>query len=224
MTAPQHPPHLLVASETRDFHHMVRKHMTPGDIFLEIGCSFGECTKLLGELGFSGVALDHAAAAVTQARQAVDGYAGITVVQADARDMAQVQRLCPAPSVILLDVGGTEPLDKVTSLLRLVLKTFHSRLILVKSEELAELASVITHYTLPDEPRLLAPFEATTTPRQLIELSHSAVVNDRLFALHRLRRAIHHEEVLKRIEEMCHDESPTVRKQAMHALKSTQIS
>ncbi len=143
MTDLQTQPRVLVASETRDFRQMVRDHLTPNDVFLEIGCSFGACTQLLGELGIGGVALDHAADVVAQARAAVADYANITVEQADARDMAQVQALCPNPSVILLDLGGSEPLDKVTSVLRLALKTFHPRLMIVKSEELAELASLI---------------------------------------------------------------------------------
>lgn len=212
-------PQIIITSETDDFRHKVRQNITPEDTFLEIGCSFGECTKLLGELGCSGVALDHAADAVAQTRQLVADHASITVEQTDARDMAVIRDLCPAPSVILVDIGGNEPLDKVTALLRLILKTFHPRLVLVKSMELAELASLIQEYALPNRPHLLAAFEESAIPQHLLALSHSPVMNDRLFALQRLRHSIQQPEVLNRIREMCDDDSPTVRRQAKHALK-----
>lgn len=212
-------PELIVTGETDDFHHMVRQHVTPDDVFLEIGCSFGECTKLLGELGCSGVAVDHAADAVAQARDLVAAYPTIQVVQADARDIAAIHDLCPAPSVILVDIGGNEPVEKVSALLRLILKTFQPRLLIVKSMELAELASLIQSYTLPNRPHLLATFEESPAPQHLLALSHSPVMNDRLFALQRLRHVIEQEAVLARIRAMCDDESPTVRRQANHALK-----
>lgn len=212
-------PQILIASETDDFRQMVQRHVTPNDTFLEIGCSFGECTQLLGKLGVNGVAVDHSANAVAQAQQAVSDYAGITVEQVDARDMDRVQRLCPAPSVILLDIGGNESLDKVTSLLRLVLKTFQPRLIMVKSMELAELTALIADFTLPNQPHLLTPFDDSATPQHLLALSRSPVMNDRLFALHRLRRLIDQDDVFQRIKEMSEDASPTVRRQALHALK-----
>lgn len=211
---------IIVASETRHFRHQAQKMITTDDFFLEIGCSFGECTKLFAKLGFSGVAVDHASDAVVRARQRLKDYTSISVIQADARDIEQIRTLCPAPSVILIDIGGNEPLPKVTSLLRLVLKTFRPRLILVKSMELAELSSIIQAFSLPDRPHLLAPLEKTTIPHQLIDLSNSPLVNDRLFALQRLRPFAQQDEVLKRIEEMCHDENGTVRKRAIHILKS----
>ena len=43
-------------------------------------------------------------------------------------------------------------------------------------------------------------------------------MNNRLFALQQLKHTIQHEAVRNRIEEMRHDESPTVRKQANHIL------
>ena len=101
---------IIVTSETRHFRHQAQNMVTAEDFFLEIGCSFGECTRLLAKLGFSGVAVDHAIDAVTKTRQLLNGYAGISVVQADARDMEHIRQICPAPSVILIDIGGNEPL------------------------------------------------------------------------------------------------------------------
>lgn len=224
MVAQPTQPQIIVTSETPDFRQQARQHITPEDLFLEIGCSFGACTRLLGELACTGVAIDHGADAVTKTRQLVAAYPAITVAQVDARDIAHLHSLCPEPTVILLDVGGNEALEKVTALLRLILKTFCPRLILVKSIELAELAAIIQDYTLPNQPHLLAPFEETALPRQLLELSHSPVMNDRLFALQRLRHAANQHEVLQRIEELCQDESPTVRRQAKHALKHARHS
>lgn len=220
MTSAQTYPQIIITSETPDFRQMARAHVRPNDVFLEIGCSFGECTKMLGEMGCRGVALDHGADAVAKARGLVVDYASIVVAQADARDLAHIHTLCPAPSVILLDVGGNEPVDKVTSLLRLILKTFQPRLIIVKSMELAELASLIQEFTLPNQPHLLVPFVGDDTPHQLLALSHSPVMNDRLFALQKLRHYISQESVIERIATMCEDESPTVRRQANHAIKS----
>ncbi len=219
MNAPQTHPRIVVVAETRDFRRLAQETITVDDVFLEIGCSFGECTKLLGELGFSGTSLDHSADAVAQARRAVAGYPGISVVQTDVRDTADVFRLCPQPSVILFDVGGSEPLDKVFSLLRLILKTFRPRCLLVRSIELAELSSMIQEIHLPDRPRLLAPSDRSEIPHQLIELSRSPVVKDRLYAIQRMRRSIRQADVRNRMEELCVDESPGVRKQARHALK-----
>lgn len=219
MTAPQTQPRIVVVAETRDFRRLAQEIITVDDVFLEIGCSFGECTKLLGDLGFSGIALDHSADAVTQARQAVAGYSGISVAQTDVRDMADVFQLCPEPSVILFDVGGSEPLDKVFSLLRLILKTFSPRCLLVRSIELAELASMIQEIHLPDRPHLLVPFDQSEVPHQLIELSRSPVAKDRLYAIQRMRRSIRQRDVRNRLEELSVDESPGVRKQARHALR-----
>lgn len=210
---------IIVASETRHFRHQAQNMITTDDFFLEIGCSFGECTKLFAKLGFSGVAVDHSNDAVVRARQLLNGYSSISVVQADARDIQNIRKLCPAPSVILIDIGGNEPLPKVTSLLRLVLKTFRPRLILVKSMELAELSSIIQAFSLPDRPHLLSPLEKNTIPHQLIDLSNSPFVNDRLFALQRLRPLVQQDEVLRRIKKMCHDENGTVRKRAIHILE-----
>ncbi|MGB0387337.1 MAG: class I SAM-dependent methyltransferase [Ardenticatenaceae bacterium] len=211
---------IIVASETRHFRHQAQKMVTAEDFFLEIGCSFGECTRLFAKLGLRGVSVDHSSDAVTRARQLLGGYAGISVVQADARDIEHIRQICPAPSVILIDIGGNERLPKVTSLLRLVLKTFRPRLILVKSMELAELSSIIQVFSLPNVPHLLAPLEESSIPHQLIDLSKSPLVNDRLFALQRLRRSVEQNEVLKRIEEMRHDENGTVRKRAIHILEN----
>lgn len=212
-------PKLTVVAESRDFRQQAGRLLEPEDLFLEIGCSFGECTKVLAEKGCRGIALDHSADAVALARKALVGYPDISVIQMDARDMADIQRLCPHPSVILFDVGGNESLDKVISLLRLVLKSFRPRLILVRSMELAELASLIQAILLPDRPHLLAPFTDDDIPRPLLELSHSPVVKDRLYAIQRFRRVIDHPDVTSRLEELCADESRTVRKQARHALR-----
>lgn len=218
MNPSSNPPQIIVTSDTRDFRSLAQQRITVNDFFLEIGCSYGGCTKLLGDLGFRGIALDHSAEAVTRTRRVIEEYPGISVVQADARDTVLVHTLCPDPSVILLDIGGRETLDKVTALLRLLLKTFHPGLILVKSIELAELSSIIRSYHIPKEPSLLAHFEDDGIPHQLMELSRSPVINDRLFALRRLRRFRRQEEVLKRIEEMQTDASPKVRKLAMRIL------
>lgn len=217
MNGPQTQPRIVVVAETRDYRRLAQETITVDDVFLEIGCSFGECTKLLGELGFGGMALDHSADAVAQACRAVEDYPRVSVVQTDVRDIAHVLRLCPQPSVILFDVGGRESLDKVISLLRLVLKTFRPRCLLVRSIELAEFSSLIQETYLPDRPRLLVPFEGSTVPHQLLELSRSPVVKDRLYAIQRMRRSIRQQDVLERIEELCFDESPAVRKQARHA-------
>lgn len=101
---------IIVASETRHFRHQAQSMITADDFFLEIGCSFGECTKLLAKLGFSGIAVDHSSNAVTRARQRLNRYPSISVVQADARDIEQIRKICPTPSVILIDIGGNERL------------------------------------------------------------------------------------------------------------------
>ena len=219
MPADQPHPKLIVVAEARDYRRQAQRLLAPADCFLEIGCSFGECTKVLGEMGCRGVALDHSADAEALASEVMAGYPGISVVQMDARDMADIQRLCRQPTAILFDVGGNEALDKVISLLRLVLKSFRPRLLLVRSMELAELASLIDDIHLPDRPHLLAPFVDDAIPHQLIELSRSPVVKDRLYAIQRFRRVIEVPEVIDRLEAMCQDESPTVRKQARHALR-----
>ena len=218
MIDPQTRPQIIVVSESNDFRRMARKKITSEDVFLEIGCSFGECTRILGELGCSGVALDNSESVVAKAVVAVATFSGISVVQADARDMAHIHSLCPSPSVILFDVGGNEQLDKVTSLLRLVLQTFRPRLLLVRSMELAELSSLIEDYYLPNCPHLLAPLENAAIPHQLLGLSHSPVVTDRLFALQKLRDSARQSEVRARIKEMRHDENKQVRKLAKHVL------
>lgn len=219
MNPSQTYPQIIVAAESRDFRRRALETIRVDDFFLEIGCSFGECTKLLGEQGCRGLALDHSAQTVELARQAVTAYPDISVIQIDARDMADIHRLCPEPSVILFDIGGNETLDKVISMLRLILKTFRPRVLLVRSMELAELSFLIQDIYLPDRPHLLDAFAESGAPLQLLELSRSPVVKDRLYAIQRFRRAIEQPEVLKRLEEMRGDESPTVRKQAKHALE-----
>ena len=90
MSEDQIRPELIVTAETRDFRRLALNRIAADDFFLEIGCSFGECTKLLGERGCRGLALDHSAAAVELARQGVADHSEISVVQIDARDMADV--------------------------------------------------------------------------------------------------------------------------------------
>ena len=178
-----HRPRILVASETPHFHQFVRQHITLDDFVLEIGCSFGACTQILVEIGCRGVAVDNSGDAVTKTRALMADSKQIIVEQADARDMGMIYSLCPEPSAILFDVGGNEPLDKISSLTRLLLKTFRPRVLIIKSMELAELMSIVEDYTLPNQPHLLTPPEDTLLPHQLLDLTYSPVMNDRLFAL-----------------------------------------
>ncbi|NDJ54240.1 MAG: class I SAM-dependent methyltransferase [Chloroflexi bacterium] len=217
-------PRIILVAQTLDYRQVARETLTTEDVFLEIGCAGGECTTLLAKDGFKGLALDHTPDLVARAAERVAHYPQITVAELDARDIAELQRLCPRPTVILVDIGGTEALDKVASLLRLLFKSFRPRLYIVKSRELALLADMIQEVHLPDRPPAISPLEMREVQHQLIDLSHSSVINDRLFALKRLRSYLEKKEVLERVQQMTADESNSVRRLAQHTLRHYETS
>lgn len=145
---------IIVVSSVEDFRGLAGSEVGEEHLVLEIGCSTGKTTRRLAKRCARVVAVDVSSEAVDQTREELAGFDNVEVVRGDARDIVALKRLMPEPDVIFLDIGGRALLDNVATLLRQCLRAFRPRLIVVRSHELAEVASLITEARPPAQPRL----------------------------------------------------------------------
>ena len=216
---------LHVVSSVNCYRGFVQKHVTDQDRVLEVGCSSGGTTRLLGCVAARVLAVDHSAEMVEETRTATEGMASVVVRQYDVRELVQIQAEMPSPTVVFFDVGGDTRVDKVLALLRPCLLRLRPRLWVVRSIELAAISSQITEVEAPKEsPLLAAPPLRPVDHREraipeLLELSQSPSANDRLFAARRLRTFRETPAVAARLEEMLEDPSARVQKLLRAMLK-----
>ena len=208
-------PEIVVVSSVEDYRRLARDRVAGEDAVLEIGCSTGKATAVLARTGARIVAIDSGTAVLAKARAALAGAENVEIVRGDARDVAALKDLLPEPDVIFLDIGGTALLDNVAGMLRQCLLAFRPRLIVVRSHELAEVASRISKASPPERARLVRD---TAPPRNralkaLLDLSRSERAGNRLFAVRKLRR-LTAAAAKQRLAELADDPSPAVRKAA----------
>jgi SAM-dependent methyltransferase len=183
------------------------------DTVLEIGCSTGETTRILAQRCARVVAVDVGEAVMTQAQSSIAACPNVTLVQMDGRDGTTLGSLLSAPDLIFLDIGGKALLGNVASLLRVCLRTFAPRTIVVRSLELAAVLGLVTEIEPPDEPDVFRPLPSgglRSALPDLLDLSRSYVATDRIFAARKLRQlAI--PEAQARLQEMADDPDRRVR-------------
>lgn len=212
---------VLVVSSIDRYRQMARELPGETDRILEIGCSTGESTRLLAQRAAQVVAVDVSAELVARLQAELAGCSKVQVARIDGRNTPQLVALLPDPTLIFVDIGGTAHLDNVALQLRLCLKAFAPRLLVVRSFELATFAGLLTLVEPPETPAL-APQDTsdpqTHTLQHLLDLSHSSNTDSRVFAVHRLRD-LDAEEARQRLQQLADDPHRRVRRAAQLALR-----
>jgi SAM-dependent methyltransferase len=216
MAAEDRKPDIILASDVEDFRRIARENVCAHEAVLEIGCSTGVTTQLVGSACGRLVAVDCSIQMAEETARRMAGLTNVQVVRADARDIEKLISLLPEPDVILLDVGGTAFMDTVAFLLRQYLKVFRPRLIIVRNYELAEVASLIRQVAPPRSPPGQSPSAVAgdRVVEALLALSRSERVSNRLFAARKLRGCADLR-AAARLAEMRDDSSPQIRRVAM---------
>jgi precorrin-6B methylase 2 len=189
---------IVVVATAARYRRLARTLPGAGDAVLEIGCSTGLATRALAASGARVVAVDVAEEMVARTRAALagaPGASGVTVALLDGRDTAALKALVPAPDLIFVDVGGDARLDAVALQLRQCLLAFAPRTLVVRSAELAAFCAAVREVEAP-APRRAGPRRGrarSADPQahaleSLLDLSHSASVQNRLYAARKLRR------------------------------------
>jgi SAM-dependent methyltransferase len=212
-----------VVSSIDRYRQLARELPVESDRILEIGCSTGESTRLLARRAAQVVAVDVSDELVARLQAELAGCAKVQVARIDGRNTPQLVALLPDPTLIFVDIGGTAHLDNVALQLRLCLKAFAPRLLVVRSFELATFAGLLTLVEPPETPALSA--QDTSDPRahtlqHLLDLSHSSNTDSRVFAVHRLRD-LGAEEARQRLQELTDDPHRRVRRAAQLALRQS---
>lgn len=226
---------IVVVADAVDFRRLAGTEVRSNDSVLEIGCSTGKTTRILAEHCKRVVAVEHSKLFFKKAQDYLAGGekkepfsgeeapSGVEIELLDARDVAAVAKRIPDPDVIFLDIGGTARLDQLASILRQYLKAFSPRLFVVRNEELAELAQLITRTKPLPESRLLRSDPNGPEPglAPLLALSQSPATGDRRFAARKLRK-LNDPLARKRLTEMTQDASPSVRRAAAQDKKNAE--
>ena len=216
-------PKIIVVSSADTYRRLARELPSPSDVVLEIGCSTGEATKRLAASGARVIAVDSSYEFTKRLGSELAGQSNVTVAFADGRHIDALRDLVENPTMILVDIGGNASLDAVALQLRLCLRAFRPRLMLVRSFELAALASLIGNVEAPET----SPLQPTggggtgTEPiAPLLDLSSSAIVSARLFAVRQLRKC-QDPRARQRLKELLADPNSRVRKSAEWACGGT---
>ena len=204
---------LIIVSDVEHYRLLAQDKVSDRDLVLEIGCSTGQTTAVLAGQAARVIAVDCSTEILDKARAHLESYDNVELARVDARDLAALTELAPAPDAIFLDIGGIALLDNVAGRLRQCLRMFQPRVIVVRSHELAELVSLVSEVHPPDEPSLRPPRQdgRERALESLLDMSRSAIVNTRLFAV----RKLSHVDVptaAARLAEMANDPCHRVRR------------
>mmetsp|Transcript_42612 Transcript_42612/g.66745 ORF Transcript_42612/g.66745 Transcript_42612/m.66745 type:complete len:265 (-) Transcript_42612:24-818(-) len=135
---------VIVCAFTEDFRYLARTQASfcrKGELVLEIGCSWGECTKILLEHHGPDnvVAVDISEEAMTETVKRNPTLLRHHCFDAFAIDQEQKLREIMAGQecgICMIDIGGNRQADDVRSMIQLVLTRLGPRQVVVKSEEL----------------------------------------------------------------------------------------
>ena len=204
---------LIIVSDVEHYRLLAQEKVLDRDLVLEIGCSTGQTTSVLASQAARVVAVDCSAEILDKAQAHLAGCDNVELARVDARDLAGLTELAPAPDAIFLDIGGIALLDNVAGRLRQCLRMFQPRVIVVRSHELAELVSLVSEVHPPDEPSLRPPRQdgRERALEALLDLSRSSVVNSRMFAVRKLGH-LDAPAAAERLAEMANDPSRRVRR------------
>jgi len=214
MTVTSSQTELIVVSSRDRFRQLASELPTCQDAVLEIGCSTGEATRLLARSGARVVAVDVADEVVAQLQAELAGCGSVTVAPVDGRNTPRLLELLPEPDLIFVDIGGDAQLDNVAFQVRACLRAFAPRLMVVRSFELATLASLITEVEPPEASELRRTSvhdKLGPALENLLDLSRSSSVNNRVFAARKLR-SLGTPAARERLQEMADDPHPRVRR------------
>ena len=205
---------LVVVSAKDRFRHCAKTLPTAEDLVLEIGCSTGLATRTLAAVAARVVAVDRSVQFVAELKEQMRGVDNAVIECLDGRNIPALAALMPEPTVVFIDIGGDAQLDNVSLQLRLCLRAFAPRLVVVRSFELATLAGLIGHVEPPPASGLL-PAQGEPVGRDalshLIELAGSASIDARCFAARRLN-GFDDAAARRCVEELAADPEPRVRR------------
>ena len=204
---------VVVVSAKDRYRHCAKVLPTAEDRVLEIGCSTGQTTRTLAAVASRVVAVDRAARFIAQLQERMRGVDNAVIECLDGRNIPALAALMPQPSVIFIDIGGDAQLDNVALQLRLCLRAFVPRLVVVRSFELATLAGLLGHVEPPPASGLvLAQGESVGRDAlsHVLELAGSASIDARCFAARRLG-GFDDAAARRRLEELADDPEPRVR-------------
>ena len=130
---------LVIAAETADYRRLSRAFATPADFVVDIGCSYGEGTKLIAAQCPRVLGLELVPAVVEAARRR---HPRIRFEQLDclAASPAELSALCKGCTKVFIDINGTRVLEHVALMVRLVQQALRPQLILLKSRQMHRLA------------------------------------------------------------------------------------
>jgi len=218
MDVPPSDTEIIVVSAKDSFRRMAKTHPTPEDAVLEIGCSTGVATRNLVATGARVVAVDKSPEFTNQLREELREEKDVAVACLDGRNIPGLAELMPSPTIIFIDIGGDANLDIVALQLRLCLRAFQPRIVVVRSFELATLASLIGEV----EPPQLSGLHPAKLPlghhllTNLLDLSFGTSTDIRCFAARRLGM-LRTARARDRLQEMIGDPHPKVRRVAERA-------
>ncbi|GBF93004.1 hypothetical protein Rsub_05615 [Raphidocelis subcapitata] len=130
----------VVCASTDSYRRLARSQVTKADAVLEIGCSTGECTRLLAQHAGRVVGLDNSRQLVAEAR-ARQSAPGVAFECADAlQSPERVAALGAGATAVFVDIGGNRDLSSLLKLLPWVQSRLRPALLVVKSEALAAAA------------------------------------------------------------------------------------
>jgi len=212
---------IIVVSAKDSFRRMAKTCPTSEDAVLEIGCSTGEATRNLVATGARVVAVDKSPEFAQKLQEELQEHEGVVVACLDGRNIPALAALVPSPTVIFIDLGGDAHLDIIALQLRLCLRAFQPRMVVVRSFELATLASLIGDV----EPPQLSGLRPVDRPlgrdllSNLLDLSCSTSTDTRCFAARRLG-TLRDGRARDRLQEMIADPHPGVRRAAERAYQT----
>ena len=215
---------IIVVSSVQRFRRLAKELPKHQESVLEIGCSTGLSTQILAKHCAQVVAVDISQEMVDKACSATAEFSNVTLIRMDGRDAEQLKQSLSAPDFIFLDIGGTALLGNVVSLLRGCIRTFATRVIVVRSFELAELWTLIAEAEKPDGLHLRPVGQPNTDCRalnSLLDLSRSYNTSDRIFAVRKLSK-VKVQSVMERLKQMIEDPHPKVHRIARNAIGKVQ--
>ena len=130
---------LVIAAETADYRRLSRAFATPADFVVDIGCSYGEGTKLIAAQCPRVLGLELVSGVVEAARRR---HPHIWFEQLDclAANPAELTALCKGCTKVFIDINGTRVLNHVAQIVLLVQQMLRPQLILLKSRQMHKLA------------------------------------------------------------------------------------
>jgi len=208
------PIDIRIVSSVITYRTLAKELITPQDAVLEIGCSSGEATRVLAATAKRVVAVDVSDEIIDPLKLALADCPTVTVEKIDGRDTGDLRLLIAAPDAIFIDIGGNATLDNCALVVRLCLRAFAPRIMVVRNQEIAEFASQITGIEPPESTRIRR--NMSHDPLQfrldnLLDLSRSRNKENRSYAARKLLR-MQEPEARARLREMMKDPVPYIQR------------